>query len=146
MNFWKRFQKNASFEKRIKSLMKTYTAGCAYNNGVGTPLRRVQSLPDRSPAQQALCGTPVPHLAQNWGVTAHAVTQTEGSVRVVEWSTTPQRGRLSFSSTHTRLQQWCRDTAPPCPITAGQESGETGVVRDSRPAHQPNTGASRPTS
>jgi hypothetical protein len=60
--------------------MKTYTAGCAYNNGVGTQLRRVPSLPDKSPAKQALCGTPVPHLAQHWGVTAHAVTQTEFDV------------------------------------------------------------------
>jgi hypothetical protein len=31
------------------------------------------------------------------------------------------------------LQQWCRDTAPPCPIAAGGESGATVVARDSVP-------------
>jgi len=28
----------------------------------------------------------------------------------------------------TPRDQWCRDTAPPCPISAGQESGATGLV------------------
>jgi hypothetical protein len=38
-----------------------------YNNAVGTRLRRVRSLPDRSPAQHALRGTPVPPSSPTLG-------------------------------------------------------------------------------
>jgi hypothetical protein len=40
---------------------------CPYNNCVGTRLRRVRSLPDKSPAQHALRGTHVPSTSPTLG-------------------------------------------------------------------------------
>jgi hypothetical protein len=81
-------------------------------------------------------------------------------VRIVERPITLQRRRSSFISTPTQ-----QDKPEACPYsgsvnagtflfvpfvylrgqkTAAQESGATHVAPDSRPAIQPNTGASRP--
>jgi len=98
---------------------------CPYSNRVDAEAFALRALratswtttPDGSPAQQSSRGTPTRPPAPNWGVTVHTVTQTEGSVPVVERSTTHVERRSSFSSTCRQLQQWCQRQRVPfsCP-------------------------------